>query len=338
MHQRAAWYDAARAVGREVDADTYVSAPDTDLEAHRARWRRVCEQAPAYVTDELGHARRQQAQAEADAVLLEQQAEAASGDAEAQSLRESAAAQRQQATVTGERAGVLARVQTARDTWQAEHEPLQDRAREAERELRRRGRVVEAPTLEAEPEGEQGALFEIGEPEREQAQQAERETTRDEQHQAAANRAADKQQQRHSETERAADEERQGEREQDTQHKLLDVTPDPAAVARQTTVDRTAEADTEANTEASQLVSERQAIARTAEDGQTLREAETHARWAEDKAAQSREREQQRAEQREAERAERDRREQPETTVDIPEREIPLPPEPEPELELDRDD
>lgn len=320
VHQQVAWYDAARSAGREVERDRYLDAPDTDLEANRARWRRVCEEAPAYVADDLAIARQQQRQAEADAVLLDQQADAADGAERAESLRTSAQAQRDAAAVSGERVAILDRAQAARDEWQRTHEPVQDRAREAERELWRRGRIPDSPTMEPEPE--QGALFEIGEPEPDK-QQPDRDRERQ-----AEEPAVEPEPAREVEPVQVEPGEQQAE--------LFAVEHDPREQARNERAGAQLD-DDEPDRETSTLVSERQAIADAADAGRTLREVEQHTRWAEEVTARRKLEQQERAQREEQQRAERDRRMQPETAPDLAEQEIPLPDEPEPdepELEL----
>src|SRR5690606_29270996 len=56
----------------------------------------------------------------------------------------------QEAAVAGERAAMLSELHEVRQQWMAAHEADQDAALEAERELKRRGRVLDGPQQEPE--------------------------------------------------------------------------------------------------------------------------------------------------------------------------------------------
>lgn len=155
--QLLAWRDAARAGGRPVDELTYQAYPDSTLEALRARWRRLADNAPAYVEPELAVAHDQQRQAEADATILRQAATLEPDEARRAELERQAEGYTRAAQIAAERVAVLQRAQDVRVAWLAAHEADQDAALEAERELKRRGRIPEGP----QQEPEQTCLFEL---------------------------------------------------------------------------------------------------------------------------------------------------------------------------------
>ncbi|PXY16500.1 hypothetical protein BAY59_38415 (plasmid) [Prauserella coralliicola] len=291
-----AWRDAARAGGRPVDELEYRAAPDSELEATRARWRRLAEAAPAYVEPELGRAYDQQRQAEADAVLLRQAATQARDDAEAAELESRAAAREHEAAVAAERAALLQRAHDTRQEWLAAHEQEQDAALEAERELKRRGRVPDGP----EQEPEQTHLFEVTtehEPpeadlqaaataaERERAAQptaeVAAEVTTEQERQAEAERIESDRQAAADEAEQDAERERAPEVDPD-QAELFAAAPDPAAEARQQELQAALDDDQAADVGQSDALLAREVIGRNEELQQTLRDVETRARYAEE--------------------------------------------------------
>lgn len=145
---RRAWRDAARAGGRPVDELTYQAQPDSALEATRARWRLLSASAPAYVEPELARAHDQRRQAEADAVLLRHAAEQAGRGDERAELESRAAGRDRDAQIARSRVEMLQQAHEVRQSWLAAHEHHQDAALEAERELKRRGVIVDGPEME----------------------------------------------------------------------------------------------------------------------------------------------------------------------------------------------
>ena len=157
LAQQLAWQDAALAAGRPVDESEYHALPDSDLEAMRARWQALSAAAPAYVEPELGLAYDAQRQAETDAALLRAAIQDAATPEERRELQRRVEQLEQEAAVAAARAAVLEDLHRVRTEWIAAHEADQDAALEAERELRRRGRVLDGP----QQEPEQGELFAI---------------------------------------------------------------------------------------------------------------------------------------------------------------------------------
>lgn len=299
--QRLAWRDAARAGGRPVDELTYQAMADSDLEATRARWRRVADAAPAYVEPELGRAYDLQRQAEADAVLLRQSATQQAREDERAELERRAARRDHDAAVAAERATLLRSAHDTRQQWLTEHEHDQDAARESERELKRRGRVPDGP----EQEPEQTWLFEVeterAEPATEPApdRTAEQVRTAD----ADADRSAE---QDRTEVDRTAVEfetapvaepeaDRAAEAEVDRdQGELFEVGADPAAEARQQELAAVDDEDQAADHAARESLLAREAAGRAADMSERLAETELRTRYAQEQL-------QRRREQREAE-------------------------------------
>lgn len=246
-----AWRDAARAGGRPVDELEYLVQPDSQLEATRARWRRLADNAPAYVEPELARAYDQHRQSEADAVLLRTAAEQAAEEQRAELLRR--AEQREhEAAVAAERARVLQQAHEVRQTWLGEHETAQDAALESERELKRRGRIPEGP----QQEPEQTWLFEITR-EYEEQQDAEREQVaeRDE----PARDEAEREAARDAALEQAG---------------LFDVEPDVAAEARQQQLTLEADEDQAADTAVHDVLLGRELVGNAEEARQSLADVE----------------------------------------------------------------
>lgn len=167
----ASWHDAARAGGRPVDEMTYRAAADSELHGYRAMWAQIESAAPLYVEDELDRAARARSQAEADRALLEHEAQR-TGD---EHMAAEAARLADQAAVAAERERALAEIAEVRREWERVHEADRDRAVEAERELKRRGREVRGDELQPD----ERLLYDAegrgdDETDREAAEQAER--------------------------------------------------------------------------------------------------------------------------------------------------------------------
>jgi conjugative relaxase-like TrwC/TraI family protein len=273
-----AWRDAARAGGRPVDELSYQALPDSDLEATRARWRRQAEAAPHFVEPELGRAYDAQRQAEADAVLLRQAATQESREDERAELERRAGQRDHDAAVAAARAAVLQATHDTRQVWLAEHERDRDAALESERELKRRGRVPDAP----EQEPEQTCLFEITtdhEPIVEEAREVEPEQTAE------------------VEVERETG-----------QGALLEVEPDPAAVARQQQL-AVDDEDQAVDNAARESLLAREMVGNVADLTASLADIEVRARYAREQLARRQEQRHAEIESAERERIARDARE-----------------------------
>ena len=323
MAQQLAWQDAALAAGRPVDEREYHALPDSELEALRARWRRLAAHAPVYVEPELGRAYDAQRRAQADATLLRAMAADTEDEAERAALQVRAERLDQEAAVAGERAAMLSELHEVRQQWMAAHEADQDAALEAERELKRRGRVLDGP----QQEPEQLELFAVAEgleaPDREAEREGEcrvpcamegphlhteRQATAE-----APDRADD--QQAEVETDRQSEID-------PGQAELFSVTPSAADVAAQQPVATELDAEEAADQVHTDAAAAWIALGRAEAAEQTLAEARIRARYADEMLRRRDQQRQQRAERDEAERQARVARDEAErqATAEAPDR------------------
>ncbi|OQO88996.1 hypothetical protein B1813_22860 [Saccharomonospora piscinae] len=319
LAQQAAWTDAALAAGRPVDEAEYHALPDSDLDAMRARWRRLTAAAPTYVEPELGRAHDAHRRAAADAVLLRSMAEHAE-PADRASLLDRAATLDREAEVSAQRAEMLSELHQVRAEWMAAHEADQDAAVEAERELKRRGRV-----LDVEEEPEQGELFglelDVEAPDVEcEAEGGAVVCAREQVHVQRAHTTAEADRAELADVEPGAVD-RQAEAERDAaQARLFDAPVAAADVARQQPVVMALDEDSAADQVHSQAREAWEAHRRAEAERQTLAEARTRARYAEEMLQRRAEERALRAAQAEAERQERAARDEVERGGEVAER------------------
>jgi conjugative relaxase-like TrwC/TraI family protein len=162
VFHRAVWQQAHTALGAPADELDYVTASDAELRQMRETWARAQNWAPYRVRDELGAARVAAAGYHHDAVLWA--AEAALLP-EGSPQRERVEADLGRAQLLGAqydaRAEQLEVIDTLRDQWNRDSQPVALRAEMAGRELLRRGLE---PDLSLAV-GEQGVLIDVIEPE-----------------------------------------------------------------------------------------------------------------------------------------------------------------------------